>query len=150
MTNFMNRSRLVALSGILAFATLATACAGNDAKVAGPAKATAALNEWSVKLSSTTFKPGKYSFTISNDGKAEHELIAVKTDLPLANLPLKADGGVNEESPALPNATDGDDILVGKSQVRTIDLTAPGSYVFMCNLPAHFKQGMHEVITVTA
>jgi uncharacterized cupredoxin-like copper-binding protein len=33
------------------------------------------------------------------------------------------------------------------TQARTIDLT-PGKYLFVCNIPGHFKQGMYTVVTV--
>ena len=45
--------------------------------------------------------------------------------------------------------TDGDDIAAGGTQVRTIDMTKPGQYVFMCNIPGHFHEGMYAVVTVT-
>ena len=59
-------------------------------------------------------------------------------------------GDVNEDDPGLPNVTDGDDIAPGTTQTRVINLSTAGTYLFMCNLPGHFKSGMHEIITVTA
>ena len=146
----MNRTKLLGSAAAVVVTVTGGACAGNSSKVAAAApRATAALSEWSVTLSSSTFRAGKYAFTIKNDGKIEHELIAVRTTVALADLPLKADGDVNEEDPSVPNSTDGDNIASGKTQARTITLT-PGTYVYMCNLPGHFKAGMHELITVTA
>ncbi len=44
--------------------------------------------------------------------------------------------------------SDGDNILPGKSQDRKIDLSKPGTYLFVCNIPGHFKQGMYTYVTV--
>jgi uncharacterized cupredoxin-like copper-binding protein len=150
MRHFTNRARVAGTAALLAAAVFTAGCAGNDPKVAAATvNPTVNLAEWKVAFSSATFKAGKVTFDIKNDGKIVHELIAVRTDLPLSKLPLKPDGDINEEDPSVPNATDGDNIDPGKAQTRAIDLT-PGTYVFMCNLPGHFKAGMHEVITVTA
>ena len=34
------------------------------------------------------------------------------------------------------------------TQTRMIDLTQPGSYLFVCNLPGHVQAGMYSVVTV--
>ena len=34
-------------------------------------------------------------------------------------------------------------------QQRIIDLSTPGKYLFVCNLPSHFGQGMQTLVTVT-
>ncbi len=44
--------------------------------------------------------------------------------------------------------SDGENVEAGKSQSRAIDL-APGTYLFVCNIPGHFKAGMFTVVTVT-
>jgi uncharacterized cupredoxin-like copper-binding protein len=46
--------------------------------------------------------------------------------------------------------SDGDNIDPGRLQARTVDLTQPGTYVLLCNLPNHFKSGMYATITVTS
>jgi uncharacterized cupredoxin-like copper-binding protein len=30
-----------------------------------------------------------------------------------------------------------------------VTLTAPGTYLFVCNLTSHYKAGMYTVVTVT-
>ena len=37
---------------------------------------------------------------------------------------------------------------MGSSQDLKVNLAA-GKYVLICNLPAHYKQGMHTAFTVT-
>ncbi len=145
----MKIARTLSAGLTVALLAVAPACGGSSNKPSAPNK-TATLTEWKVALSQSSFKPGRYTFTINNAGKVEHELIAFKTDLAPADLPLRPDGSVNEEAPRLHNVTDGDDIAAGGTQTRTINLNAPGTYVFVCNLPAHFAQGMVEVIHVSA
>ncbi len=112
-------------------------------------KVAADLAEWKVALSRTTFTPGKYEFTIHNTGQTQHELIAFKTNLSPSALPVDAKGDVNEDAPALAKATDGDNVHSSKSQTRVVEFKTAGTYVFMCNLPGHFKAGMYKVVTVT-
>ena len=45
--------------------------------------------------------------------------------------------------------SDGENIDSGGSQSRTVDLSTPGTYLFVCNIPGHFHQGMYSVVTVT-
>ena len=105
------------------------------------------LTEWKVAIPST-MKAGKVTFTINNAGAATHELIAFRSDLAPVSFPM-ANGDVNEDGKGIVQVTDGDDIPAGGTQARTIDLTKPGTYVFLCNIPGHFHQGMYAAVTVT-
>jgi uncharacterized cupredoxin-like copper-binding protein len=93
-------------------------------------------------------KASKVAFTISNAGTIEHELIAFRSNLDPLAFP-KVDGDVDEAGQGIDQVTDGDDIAPGATQARVIDLTKPGKYVFMCNIPGHFLKGMYAVVTVT-
>ncbi len=104
----------------------------------------ATLSEWKIAVP-TTLAAGKYNFHITNVGKMEHEMLVVKTDLAPAQLPLK-NGDFNED--ALPPMSDGPNVAPGATQDRTIDLTKPGKYLFVCNLPGHFAQHMYTYVTV--
>ena len=105
------------------------------------------LSEWKVSLPST-IKAGKVTFAIDNAGIAEHELIGFRSNLAPGKFPM-VKGDVNEDGNGIVQVTDGDNIAPGGAQTRTIDLTKPGTYVFMCNIPGHFQQGMYQVVTVT-
>jgi len=105
------------------------------------------LSEWKVGLDKTTVSPGRYTFNIDNTGTVEHELIAFKLSSPTQAIPVDRAGDVNED--ALTNATDGENIAPGGAQTRSVDLTAPGTYIFMCNIAGHYHQGMHVLVTVT-
>ena len=108
---------------------------------------TISLYEWKVVVAST-MKSGKSSFTISNFGTAPHELLIFKSDLDPAAYPTDAAGDIKEEGAGVTLVSDGDNIDPAGSQTRTVDLT-PGKYLFVCNIPGHFKQGMSTVVTVT-
>ena len=104
----------------------------------------ATLSEWKIAMP-TTLAAGKYDFHITNVGKMEHEMIVIKTNLAPAQLPLK-NGDINED--ALPPMSDGPNVAPGATQNRTIDLTKPGRYLFVCNLPGHFANHMYTYVTV--
>jgi uncharacterized cupredoxin-like copper-binding protein len=105
------------------------------------------LAEWKVVVASTV-KSGTTDFTIVNNGAAPHELLVFKSDLAPAAYPTDAAGDVQEEGAGVTLVSDGENIDPGGSQARSVDL-APGTYLFLCNIPGHFKQGMFAIVTVT-
>jgi uncharacterized cupredoxin-like copper-binding protein len=62
--------------------------------------------------------------------------------------PVDAAGNIIEDGPGITLVSDGENIDPGGTQDRVIDLTIPGKYVFLCNLPGHFKAGMFTQVTV--
>lgn len=105
------------------------------------------LNEWTV-VSPTTYKAGQVSFNIVNQGGIEHELLVFKSDLDPSQYPQDSNG-IIEDGAGITKISDGDNVGPGQSQLRTIDLSHPGKYLFVCNIPAHFKHGMFTVVTVS-
>jgi len=108
---------------------------------------TISLYEYKV-IAPVSLKAGKSTFTITNFGTMPHELLVFKSALAPAKYPTDASGDIIEDGPGVTLLSDGDNIDPTKAQVRTIDLT-PGTYVFVCNIPGHFKQGMFTTVTVT-
>jgi uncharacterized cupredoxin-like copper-binding protein len=121
-----------------------TAAAPTPSAVAGPL--TIVLTEWKVAVP-PTMKAGKATFTIKNGGMMVHELLVFRSDLAPAAYPTNKAGGINEEGAGIKLLSDGDNLDPGASQTRTVDLT-PGKYLFVCNLPGHFREGMFTVVTV--
>jgi uncharacterized cupredoxin-like copper-binding protein len=111
------------------------------------AKQTISLYEWKV-IAPTTLKAGTTTFTISNFGAVPHELLVFKSSLAPAAYPTDPAGNIKEEGAGVKLLSDGDNIDPAGSQVRAIDL-APGTYLFVCNIAGHFKQGMFTTVTVT-
>jgi uncharacterized cupredoxin-like copper-binding protein len=123
----------------------------NAAPAAVPAAVTAphaALSDFRVGLSATAFAPGQLSMSIANTGTMPHELLVFRSNLDASAYPVDAAGNILEEDAAIIKMSDGANIDPGGSQLRTIDLTVPGKYVFVCNLPGHFKAGMFTQVTV--
>jgi len=77
-----------------------------------------------------------------------HELLIFKSDLAPAAYPKDKSGDIIEDGPGVNLVSDGENIDPAGAQTRTVDLK-PGTYLFVCNIPGHFKQGMFQVVTVT-
>jgi uncharacterized cupredoxin-like copper-binding protein len=107
------------------------------------------LTDFKVGTGTNHFTPSSYQFSIANGGPSQHELLVFRTSLPPADFPKNSDGSVNENGPGLDKISDGDNIDPGGLQARTIDLTQPGTYVFVCNLPRHYANGMYTSVTVS-
>jgi uncharacterized cupredoxin-like copper-binding protein len=106
------------------------------------------LSEWSVGVP-TTIAAGAVNLSITNIGKIPHELLVFKSDLDPSSFPLDKDGNIIEDGPGVNLVSDGDNIDPGKSQARAVDLSKPGQYIFVCNIPGHFHAGMFTVVNVT-
>ena len=91
---------------------------------------------------------GQVNFSITNIGTIQHELLVFKSDLAPSAYPVDKNGHIIEDDPGITLVSDGDNIDPGKTQTRTVDLTQPGTYLFVCNIPGHFKAGMFSVVTV--
>jgi uncharacterized cupredoxin-like copper-binding protein len=110
----------------------------------GPINAT--IKDYALQVNQTTTKSGKVSFKITNTGSVVHEFVIVQTDLAADKLPTNPDGSIDEEK--LESPGEQGDLDVGKSADLTVDLK-PGRYLLICNLPNHYKLGMHTEFTVT-
>lgn len=105
------------------------------------------LSEWTVAVPKT-LKAGQVTFDITNDGSMPHEMLVFKSDLAAADYPKDATGDIVEDGAGVALISDGDNIDPKGTQSRTVDLSAPGTYLFVCNLPGHFKAGMFTAVTV--
>jgi len=93
---------------------------------------------------------GKYEFVITNHGTAPHELVIFGTKSSAAALPLRKDGSVDEENESLTSVLDsGSSLEPGETRVVFADLTSPGHYAMVCNLPQHYHLGMHADLSVS-
>ena len=109
------------------------------------------LAQWSVTPTVTTVPAGSVTFTVTNDGTIPHEFVVLQTETSAADFPIKSFEGESErinEDTAGTNVGETGDMEAGTTKTLTIDL-ASGHYAFVCNLPAHYGQGMHTDFTVT-
>jgi uncharacterized cupredoxin-like copper-binding protein len=119
------------------------ALSGGSATKAKPNQVQATETDALINLSSNTAKVGQVTFQITNKGTQPHEFVVFRTDVAAGNLPLLSNGRVNEDSTLLHNVIDsGGDIAPGSSATFGANLAA-GHYVVVCNLPLHYRLGMH-------
>lgn len=138
MNKHINPLVVVTIVGAALVAGLgATACAPTS-----PGPVRVVMEEWNIKLSTTSVPVGKVTFDVVNQGKLEHELVILKTGLAIASLQMRAEDSkkVDEEAGA-ENIGEIEDIEPGKTKSETFDL-APGKYVLICNVAEHYKSGM--------
>lgn len=100
-------------------------------------------NEFSLVPARTSVPAGKVTFTVTNQGAMEHEMVVVPAPDGAAGL-KQADGSASEAG------SEGEvaDLQAGDSGRLTVTLPA-GKYVLLCNLPGHFAGGMYAEFTVT-
>jgi uncharacterized cupredoxin-like copper-binding protein len=108
----------------------------------------AGLTEWHVAVP-TTIKAATVNLEAANFGTIQHEILVFKSDLAPSSFPVDPNGDIVEDGAGINLISDGDNLDPGTTQTRTVDLTQPGSYLFVCNIPGHFKAGMYAVVTVT-
>ena len=105
----------------------------------------ASEKDFSIGLSAASPPAGSVTFNISNEGPSTHEFVIIKTDDAPDTLPVK-DNEVQEDG--LNVVDEQEDIAPSTTGVLQTNLGA-GSYVIICNLPAHYESGMHTAFTVT-
>lgn len=148
----MLRTRRSLILPALAFALAACGAAATP-KPPEPTAVDVTLQEWAVVPASTTLKAGQVTFNAKNVGpKAEHEMVVIKTDLGLLDLPKGANGKVDEEAAGLTVIGEVEEVSVGSTRSVTLDLP-PGKYVFICNIvdpdgTAHYGKGMAIAVNV--
>ena len=141
MSTQLRRMATLIAAGLFMLLALA-ACGPKNIKVtAGTAEQT-----YTMLLDRNTAKAGDVTFDVTNQAASEtHEFVIVQTDLAADSLPLDADGNVPEDQITVVDEVE--DIAPGESKSLTVNLPA-GHYALICNLPDHYRQGMHADFTV--
>jgi len=127
-----------------------SACSGSSSSKPDGHSLTATEREFSISLNSTAVQSGNVGIKVHNTGQTEHELVVFKTDLDQAALKLTPDGSkIDEKQDGVTHLDpEAEKVAPGSDKSITVDL-APGRYVVVCNLPGHYKQGMHATLDVT-
>jgi uncharacterized cupredoxin-like copper-binding protein len=117
----------------------------------GAAAVNVTVKDFGIALDPTTVDAGDVKFQIQNAGPSIHEFVVFQTDRNAKNLPLTEDENgipiVDEEGEGLEPVDEVEDIADGATETLSVNLD-PGSYVAVCNLPGHYKQGMRVSFTV--
>jgi len=135
------RSRLTAIAAVLAVAL--TSCGGSGSGGA-TGDVIISLKDFSLTATPGRYAPGAITFGIDNDGPSVHEFVVLRTDDAPDALPVE-NGLIPEDQIDLVDEVE--DIPPGTDTSLDVNLDA-GSYVLVCNLPAHYEQGMFAAFTV--
>jgi uncharacterized cupredoxin-like copper-binding protein len=108
----------------------------------------ATLVDFSITLDESSAAAGDVTFDVTNDAEQPHEFVVFKTDLAEDALPTDDAGDVDETGEGVELVDEIEDIAPGDTPSLTVTLDA-GSYVIICNLPGHYKQGMHTTFTAS-
>jgi uncharacterized cupredoxin-like copper-binding protein len=133
--------RLIAVPAAVALGLAAASCGGG-----GGVGVT--LADYTITLDESSGDAGDLTFDVTNDAEQTHEFVIFQTDLAEDALPTNEDGDVDEEGEGVTLIDEIEDVEAGSDQSLTVSLDA-GSYVFICNLPGHYRQGMHTTFTVS-
>jgi uncharacterized cupredoxin-like copper-binding protein len=144
--------RLLAIAcGVLVATTagaIAWGASQSGAAVAPFPSVTATESDFTIHLSASHVAAGPFALVASNRGPSAHELVVFRTSLASNKLPLGADGNIIEDSPQMVKVADsGASVPPGQSRTLYTVLT-PGTYVFVCNLPGHYRLGMRASLVV--
>ena len=140
----MRRLRVIAVLGIVSI--VAIACGGSDGGDGEPAGGDVVvdMDDFSLDAAPGTHTAGAVTFEIRNGGPSVHALTIIRSDaasdaLPVENglIPEGQVDVVDEET----------DIPPGADATLSTELEA-GSYILVCNLPAHYESGMYAAFTV--
>lgn len=104
------------------------------------------LSDFEIELGSDSAPAGEVTFKVDNKGPSVHEFVVFQTDLADDDLPVDDNGDVAESDEFAP-VDEIEDIAVDANPELAVDLDA-GSYVLICNIAGHYRQGMHTAFTV--
>jgi uncharacterized cupredoxin-like copper-binding protein len=147
-TSHLKRSGMAA--ALLALVPLGlTSCGGGEETTVD-----VTLQEFAVLPAQDSAPAGSITFQVENTGPEDvHEFVVIRTDLAPDALPTDENGAVEEEGEGMEVIDEIEDIPVGETENRTVDLDA-GSYVLICNIydeeeqEAHYAMGMRTAFTV--
>jgi uncharacterized cupredoxin-like copper-binding protein len=132
--------------GSMAVASLAFTGCGDDDDDSADGEIGATLEDFEITLDEDSAPAGSVTFKVDNKGPSVHEFVVFKTDLAVEELPTDDVGDVAESDEFAP-VDEIEDIAKGAKPSLTVDLD-PGSYVIICNIAGHYRQGMRVAFTV--
>jgi uncharacterized cupredoxin-like copper-binding protein len=137
------RSRLRSAALVAVLASGAASCGGSGSGGATD-DVTVTMDDFSLTATPGTSSAGDVTFAIQNDGPSTHEFVIIRTDDAPDALPVE-NGLIPEDQIDL--VDEAEDIAPSTNTSLSANLEA-GSYVLVCNLPAHYEEGMYAAFTV--
>ncbi|MGK2966168.1 MAG: hypothetical protein ACSLFM_11270 [Tepidiformaceae bacterium] len=135
--------RLALVVSALTTVPLLVAGCGNDDDD-GARELSATLDSYSIELGDTTIPAGVVEIEAENVAGEVHELVVIRTDLAEDALPVESNKVVEDGLDIIGEIEEFDG---GDTESKTFTL-APGRYVLICNIVAHYDLGMHTTLTV--
>lgn len=142
MERKIKSGKTITLASIMAAAVLLLSACSSGAK---GNSIDVKLSSYKIDMASTSAPAGDINFKLedtSND--TEHEFVVFKTDLDAAQLPLDAEGNVDEGQLT---GMGEEELKPGEKKDLTMNLQ-PGHYAIICNMDGHYGQGMYTNFTV--
>ncbi|MBE9193472.1 copper-binding protein [Gloeocapsopsis crepidinum LEGE 06123] len=103
--------------------------------------------EMAIELSPSTVSAGEVEFIAYNQGQLPHEMEIIKTDLPLAQMPIKDNRLDRKKVGEKIDEIEAEDLPSGATATLLTHLE-PGRYLIECNIPGHFQAGMKAELIV--
>ena len=114
------------------------------------------VKEWAIEADRASVQSGTVRFVVQNTGHDLHEVVILRSDLTVEQLPKDEQGGVLEEAEGVEFIGEIEDVLPGDSLAADFQLE-PGRYVLVCNIAEteedghiehHFVEGMVTTVQV--
>ena len=108
-----------------------------------PERVSVVVDDYEIRPAATTLAPGAYSFIVSNEDTAPHDVVLIDTDLPLDGLPTSGIR-VDEQDDRLSVGARTSRIDPGGAGSLVATLR-PGRYLLVCTVPHHYVRDLMAV-----
>jgi uncharacterized cupredoxin-like copper-binding protein len=147
------QDRTGALTAVKALLVAALLFGASSCQTGGPAAVARQAAQFLVRNfvveGPATIRAGPVAFMVRSDGPSMHEFNLARTDLGPKDLPLAADGTVDDQvsHPNFEHIGEVEGIDIGQHQTLAANLK-PGHYVLYCNMDGHYQAGMSTELAV--
>jgi uncharacterized cupredoxin-like copper-binding protein len=132
-------------AALIVAASLSAACGGGAATTSANTVITVTQDDKTITLDRASVPSGVVTFKLVNASTIVHSLFLLKTDLPHDKIPADPKDGSKVQLPGL--LRESGQVAAGLTKEFSVKLE-PGTYVLVCNEPAHYIVGMHVGFTV--
>jgi uncharacterized cupredoxin-like copper-binding protein len=120
----------------------------SDTAADGSSLVIASVKEWEVIANRNTVPVGPTTFLVSNMGTIKHEFLVTKTDFADGEIPIDPlTNRFSEDGAGIEVVNEIPEWDAKTTESLTLTLTA-GNYELLCNIEAHYANGMHTAFTV--
>lgn len=110
-------------------------------------KITGSVGEWFVDVSAGKAEAGEVTFAIANFGSIKHEFLVAKTTYDPGKIPVGENNRFDEDDPGIEVIDEIKEWSPNEAKVLRLSLE-PGQYELLCNIEAHYANGMWESFEV--